>query len=210
MKLSVSRAFTRIFHERVRLLSWCERNDVDYIIGLPKNNVLQQMVLPLIEQAKNGFDSTSEKQRFFDEVQYGAKTWGTKRRVIVKAEHNSKGPNTRYVLTNLFGDPQELYDDIYCQRGEMENRIKEQQLDLFVDRTSCHKWWSNQFRLILSSLAYVLLSTIRRLGLVNTELSNACCGTMRLKLLKIGAVILRNTRRIRFLLSSAYPFKRLF
>lgn len=141
---------------------------------------------------------------------YGAKSWGKARRVIVKAEHNSKGPNTRYIVTSLEGDPQCLYDKLYCQRGEMENRIKEQQLDLFADRTSCHKWWPNQFRLLLSSLAYVLMDTIRRLGLKNTELAKACCTTIRLKLLKIGAVILRNTRRVRFLLSSAYPYKELF
>lgn len=195
---------------RRKVLLWCERNNVNYIVGLAKNSRLQAMTSSRIEQAAADFNSTKEKQRLFGEVEYGAKSWGKNRRVIVKAEHNSKGPNTRYVVTNLSGDPQELYDKLYCQRGEMENRIKEQQLDLFADRTSCHKWWSNQFRLILSSLAYVLMDTIRRLGLVNTELANACCNTIRLKLLKIGAVILRNTRRVRFLLSSSYPFKELF
>ena len=102
------------------------------------------------------------------------------------------------------------YDQVYCARGEMENRIKEQQLDLFADRTSGHRWWPNQFRLLMSSFAYVLLETIRRLGLADTELSRAYVGTIRLKLLKIGAVILRNTRRIRFLLASAHPCQMLY
>ena len=103
-----------------------------------------------------------------------------------------------------------MYDQLYCARGEAENRIKEQQLDLFADRTSCHAWWPNQFRLLLSSLTYTLLEALRRLGLDGTELANAYVGTIRLKLLKIGAVITRNTRRIRFLLSSAYPYQDLF
>lgn len=132
------------------------------------------------------------------------------RQIIVKAEHISKGENPRFIVTNLSGDPQFLYEKIYCARGDMENRIKEQQLDLFADRTSCHDWWPNQFRLLLSSCAYVLVSGIRQLGLENTELEKAQCGIIRLKLFKIGAVIIRNTRRIRFLLSSAYPYQSLF
>ena len=137
-------------------------------------------------------------------------TWDHARRVIVKAEHTEQCCNPRYVLTNLTGDPQRLYDQIYCARGEMENRIKEQQLDLFADRTSCSKWWPNQFRLLLSSLAYLLLEALRRLGLKGTELARAQCGTIRLKLLKIGAVIRRNTRRVYFHFSSAYPYQELF
>ena len=133
-----------------------------------------------------------------------------KRRVIAKIEHTAKGSNPRYVVTNLKGAGKTLYDKLYCARGEMENRIKEQQLDLFADRTSCHRSWPNQFRLLLSSLAYMLLEAIRRLALKGTELANAYVGTLRLKLLKVGAVILRNTRRIRFLLSSACPYQRLF
>ena len=103
-----------------------------------------------------------------------------------------------------------LYDQIYCARGEMENRIKEQQLGLFSDRTSCHYWWPNQFRLLLSSCAYVLLEALRRLGLQSTELARAQVGTIRFKLLKIGAVITRNTRRVRIWFSSAFPLKNLF
>ena len=113
-------------------------------------------------------------------------------------------------MTNLAGAPQFLYDEVYCARGEMENRIKEQQLDLFADRTSCHRWWPNQFRLLLSSLAYILLESIRRLALQGTELAHAYVGTLRLKLIKIGAVILRNTRRIRFMLASGCPNQKLF
>jgi len=118
--------------------------------------------------------------------------------------------NPRYVVTNLGGRGQELYDGLYCQRGEMENRIKEQQLDLFADRTSCHKWRPNQFRLILASLAYNLIEAIRRLALAGTEMARAQAGTIRLKLLKIGAVITRNTRRVAIHLSTACPEKALF
>ena len=146
----------------------------------------------------------------FCEFRYAAKSWNRKRRVIAKAEHTDKGSNPRYIVTNLDGDPQELYDKLYCARGDMENRIKEQQLDLFADRTSCHNWWANQFRLLLASLAYTLLETIRRVALPGTEMAKAQCNTIRLKLLKVGGVIVKNTRRIRFLLSSAYPYQKLF
>ena len=114
--------------------------------------------------------------------------------MIVKAEHASRGANPRYIVTSLKGAPQWLYDRVYCARGDMENRIKEQQLDLFADRTSCHAWWPNQYRLPLSTLAYVLLEAIRRIALAGGELANAHVGTIRLKLLKIGTVVLRNAR----------------
>ena len=113
-------------------------------------------------------------------------------------------------MTNLDSMPEYVYDKIYCARGEMENRIKEQQLGLFADRTSCHKWWANQFRLLLSSLAYTLIEGIRRLTLKNTEIAKAQASTIRLKLLKIGAVVTRNTRRIRFSLASGYPYQDIF
>ncbi len=128
----------------------------------------------------------------------------------LKAEHMSQGSNPRYVVTNLTGDPQHLYEKVYCARGEMENRIKEQQLDLFADRTSCSLWWPNQFRLLLSTLAYTLMAAIRRVALRNTELAHATCGTIRLKLFKVGAVVIRNTRRVKLLLSSSYPYQVLF
>ena len=144
------------------------------------------------------------------DIMYAAQTWDRQRRVIAKAEHTEQGSNPRYIVTNLTGDPQALYDEVYCARGEMENRIKEQQLDLFADRTSCTKWWANQFRLLLSGLAYLLLEAIRRLGLKGTELARAQCSTIRLKLLKIGAVLRRNSRRVYFHLSSACPYQALF
>ena len=114
------------------------------------------------------------------------------------------------LLTNLEGRSQSLYDDIYCARGEMENRIKEQQLGLFSDRTSCHAWWANQFRLLLSSAVYLLLEALRRIGLKGSQLARAQVGTIRLRLLKIGAIITRNTRRIRLWLSSRFPLQELF
>ena len=195
---------------RWRMLSWCERHDVGYIVGIAKNKRLNAVTAHLQRDATACFADTGRKVRWFTDLRYGARSWKRQRRVIAKIEHTDKGSNPRYVVTNLSGDGKRLYEKLYCARGEMENRIKEQQLDLFADRTSCHRWWPNQFRLLLSSLAYMLLEAIRRLALQGTELANAYVGTLRLKLLKIGAVILRNTRRIRFLLSSACPYQKLF
>lgn len=130
--------------------------------------------------------------------------------MIVKAEHNDQGANPRFIVTTLGNRPQELYERGYCARGEMENRIKECQLGLFADRTSCHLWWPNQFRLLLASLAYVLMQRLRAIGLAGTELARAQVGTIRTRLLKIGAVIVRNTRRVRFFLSSAFPHQAIF
>lgn len=195
---------------RWKMLRWCERNNVGYIVGLAKNKRLNALSSELQARALAEFEGTGEKQRLFCDLQYKAGTWDCKRRVIAKAEHGDKGANPRYVATNLEGDAQALYDEVYCGRGEMENRIKEQQLGLFADRTSCCDWWANQFRLLLSSCAYVLMETIRRVGLHGTEMARSQVGTLRLKLLKIGTVILRNTRRIRLLLSSAYPYQEMF
>jgi len=128
----------------------------------------------------------------------------------VKAECREKGPNPRFVVTNLKGRAGDLYQKVYCARGEMENRIKEQQLGLFADRTSCHRWWVNQFRLLLSSMAYVLIEAIRRHGLRATRMATAQVNTLRVKLLKIGAVITRNSRRIRVHLASGCPDQDLF
>jgi hypothetical protein len=195
---------------RWRMLRWCEKHGVDYIIGLARNPRLEMASAALMARAKEGFEQSGEKQRLFEWMTYAAATWDKERPVIAKAEYTNKGANPRYVLTSLQGDPQELYDQTYCARGEMENRIKEQQLGLFADRTSSHHWWANQLRLLLSSCAYVLLETIRRVALAGTELARAQVPTIRLKLLKLGTVILRNTRRIRFLFSSAYPCQALF
>jgi hypothetical protein len=195
---------------RWRMLRWCERHGVGYIVGIAKNDRLNRLSEPLLEAAASAFATTGEKQRLFGDIVYAARTWDKERRVIVKAEHASKGNNPRYVVTNLAGSAEGLYRKLYCARGDMENRIKEQQLDLFSDRTSCHRWWPNQFRLLLSSLAYTLLEAIRRLALAGTGLARAQCNSIRLKLLKIGAVVLRNTRRVRLLLSSSYPYQELF
>jgi len=195
---------------RWKMLRWCERHRVDYLVGIARNDRLAAQAKAFIEKAEQHFQQTGRKQRRFHEMYYAAGTWNKRRRIIVKAEHTAQGSNPRYLVTNLKAQPKYLYDQLYCARGEAENRIKEQQLDLFADRTSCHAWWPNQFRLLLSSLAYTLLEALRRLGLNGTELANAYVGTIRLKLLKIGAVITRNTRRIRFLLSSAYPYQELF
>jgi len=192
------------------VLGWCERHGVEYIVGMARNARLQSLAQGRIDRAEERFEQTGDKQRRFGKLRYAAASWKRARRVIVKTEHSAKGPNTRYIVTNMKGGAQALYDEVYCARGEMENRIKEQQLDLFADRTSCHRWWANQFRLLLASLAYALLESIRRLGLKGTELARAQCGTIRLKLLKIGAVIVRNTRRVRFLLSSAHPYQKVF
>ncbi len=195
---------------RWRLLSWCDRNGVGYIVGLAKNARLKVLAAPGMAEAERDFAASGVKQRRFADLVYGAKTWDKQRRVIARLEHGPKGANPRFVVTNLEGEGPWLYDEVYCQRGEMENRIKEQQLQLFADRTSCHDWWPNQFRLLLASLAYTLVSEIRRLALVGTEMARAQCATIRLRLFKIGAVITRNTRRIRFHLSSACPDQDLF
>jgi hypothetical protein len=179
-------------------------------MGLAKNSRLLALAQPLMDKAQTQHEQTREKQRLFDAVQYAAASWDRERRVIVKAEHTDKGSNPRFVVTHLETEAPPLYDEVYCARGEMENRIKEQQLDLFSDRTSCHDWWANQFRLLLSSCAYGLMETMRRLGLAGTDLARAQAGTLRLKLLKIGAGVLRNTRRVRRLLASSSPYQNIF
>lgn len=195
---------------RHRMLAWCERENVEYIIGIAKNNRLLSLSANHRQKAEQLYEETREKQRLFSTIYYAAGTWKRKRKVIIKAEHNNKGANPRFVVTNIEEEEQTLYEDLYCARGNMENRIKEQQLCLFADRTSCHAWYANQFRLLLSSLAYILIQTIRSLALQGTQLAKAQSDTIRLKLLKIGAVIIRNTRRVRFLLSSSYPYQDLF
>ena len=195
---------------RWRMLRWCEGHQVGYVVGLAKNARVLDLAQALIDQAAVDYQAQTKKQRLFGEVNYAAKSWDCPRRVLVKAEHSDKGSNPRFVITNLESDPQALYDQIYCARGEMENRIKEQQLGLFADRTSCHGWWPNQFRLLLSSCAYVLMERMRALALAGTELARAQVNTIRLKLLKIGAVVIRNTRRVRLLLSSSCPYQGIF
>jgi hypothetical protein len=195
---------------RWRLMRWSDRHNVGYIIGLARNAVLERLSQPWTDISKQQFEQLNQKQRIFGEFLYAAETWDCERRIIVKAEHLEQGANTRFVVTNLPGQPQYLYDEVYCQRGQAENRIKEQQLGLFADRTSCHDFVANQFRVLLSSAGYILMDTLRREGLVNTELSNAQVDTIRLKLLKIGARMMCSVRRIVLHLAGGYPFKELF
>lgn len=193
-----------------QMFDWCERKNVGYITGTAGNVRLLKLLAPAMQNAKTVFNKTKEKQRLFIEFSYRADSWTKERRIIGKAEHTEGGANPRFIITNLIGNPQDLYDNMYCVRGNMENRIKEQQLGLFADRTSCHQWWPNQFRLLLSSLAYIMVDYLRKYALRGTELENAQVGTIRLKLFKIGAAIIKNTRRIKFLFSSHYPFQSIF
>ena len=195
---------------RWRLMRWCDSHGIGYVLGLPKNKVLQRKAIDWIEQAQRQFQRTGQPQRIFGSFSYAAGTWDRTRRVIAKAEHTAKGPNPRFIVTNVPGDPQELYEDVYCQRGEMENRIKEQQLDLFADRTSCHRFLANQFRLSLSSAAYVLVQALRRTALASTELAQAQVGTIRLKLFKVAARVVVSARRVVFHLASSYPYQEVF
>lgn len=195
---------------RWRLMRWADRNGVDYIIGLAKNNVLKQLARRTMITARWQYRRTGEKQRLFEEFRYAAGTWDRPRRIIAKAEHFDAGENPRFVVTSLPGDPQALYDELYCQRGDAENRIKEQQLGLFADRTSCHDFQANQFRVLLSAAAYVLVETLRRVGLAGTELATAQVSTIRLKLFKIGGRIVRSVRRIVVHLASGFPLRELF
>ena len=195
---------------RDHLLSWCERNDVDYLVGLQKNPKLLALAASWREQAQAAFASCGTPQRVFGEFAYQARSWRRARRVIAKAEHNTQGPNPRFILTSLPEAPQVAYEWLNCARGEMENRIEECQLGLFADRTSCHLWWPNQFRLLLASLGYVLMERLRNIGLVGTDWARAQMSTLRCRLLKVGAVIVRNTRRIRFFVSSAFPYRDIF
>jgi len=194
---------------RWKLMRWCDSHAIGYMLGLAKNSRLLDKAQPLLDEAHECFLQTGNKQKLFAESQYAAQTWDKERRVIIKAEYLPKGSNPRFVVTNLSAAPELLYQQ-YCARGEMENRIKEQQLCLFADRTSCTLWLPNQFRVLLSALAYTLLNTIRHTALAGTELARARCDTIRLKLLKIGASVRRNTRRVVLLLSESCPYKLLF
>jgi len=192
------------------MMDWCDKNNIGYIIGIARNLRLERLAKPLIQEAQDQFETQRKKQRLFDDLFYAAESWKYERRIIVKAEHSAKGKNPRFLVTNLTGDSQSLYERLYCARGEAENRIKAQQMDLFADRTSCMNWIPNQLRMLLSGLAYTLIEAIRRLALKHTDFFRFSCGTIRLKLFKIGATVLRNTRRVQMLLSSAYPYQKIF
>jgi hypothetical protein len=192
---------------RWRLMRWCDSHGIGYVLGLARNQALERLASDWVNRAERQFKKTGQPQRIFGALAYGASSWDRQRRVIVKAEHTAQGPNPRFVVVNVPGDPQQLYEDVYCQRGDMENRIKEQQLDLFADRTSCHRFLANQFRLLLSSAAYVLVQALRRTALRETDLEKAQVGTIRLKLLKVAARVVVSARRVIFHLASSYPFQ---
>ena len=177
---------------------------------MAQNAVLLRQAQDWTERARRQFERTGQLQRIFGSFSYAAATWDRPRRVIIKAEPTAQGANPRFVVANQPGEPQMLYEDVYCQRGESENRIKEQQLDLFADRTSCHRFLANQFRLLLSSAAYLLVQALRRVALAGTELAGAQVGTIRLKLLRVAARVVTSVRRVVFHLASSSPYRALF
>jgi len=195
---------------RWRLMRWCDHNGIGYVLGLARNSRLEELAGPWTNAAATCWARTGQPQRLFGELAYAAGSWDRPRRVIVKAEHGPQGPNPRFVVSNLPGNPRGLYEVLYCGRGEMENRIKEQQLMLFADRTSCHRFGANQFRLLLSAAAYVLVEAVRRLGLAGTELARAQVSTLRLRLFKVAALVQVSVRRVYLRLASGFPLQELF
>ena len=195
---------------RRRLLQWCERSDVGYVIGLARNARLHAAVELAEASLADAYVASCTKQRLVGEFDYAAKSWPHERRVITRLEYGALGTNPRFVVTNLPGDPVQLYEHLDCQRGEAENRNNEAQLDLFGTRASCSRFIANQFRVLLAALAYTLMQRLRALALRATELERASAATIRVRLLKIGAAILRNTRRVRVMLASHHPLRELF
>ena len=199
---------------REAIMTWCEANGVDYVLGLAQNTRLKAMIAAEQEQARVEFERTKEAARVFTDLQYRTlDSWSRERRVMAKAEHLAKGANPRFVVTSLTAEgraAKPLYEEDYCGRGEMENRIKEQQLHLFADRTSARTMRGNQVRLFFSSIAYVLLEALWRLGLAGTELAAAQCQTIRLKLLKVGALVRVTVRKVWVKLSSGCPYADVF
>ena len=194
---------------REAILAWCERHGVADVLGLARNARLAAALEPALQEAAAEHRATGQPARRFRDLQYRTLTsWSRTRRVVGKAEVLARGRNPRFVVTSLTpdeADARELYEDRYCIRGSMENRIKEQQLDLFADRTSAHTMRANQLRLYFSSFAYVLLHGLRRLGTAGTDLARAQCGTLRRRLLKIGTRIRITARRVWLAFSEAYP-----
>lgn len=195
---------------RQRIINYCERTGVNYIIGLARNTRLEQTTQFLELSLKDEYQRSGLKQREVGDFLYAAQSWTRERRVITRLEYGEQGTNPRYVVTNLTGDAKALYDDLYCQRGEAENRIKEAQVGLFATRTSCHHLQSNQLRMLLAALGYVLIERLRALALQGTALAKAQVDTLRIKLLKLGAVVTRNTRRIRLYFASNWPSADIF
>jgi hypothetical protein len=203
---------------RDSLMSWCEAHRVDYLFGLARNGRLVGHVATDLAWAKDGAEREGRPARRFADFRWTTLgSWSRRRRVVAKAEwmpgRGEAGANPRFVVTSLKTaeiDARTLYERVYCARGEMENRIKECQLDLFADRTSAATMRANQLRLWFASMAYVLLTALRRIGLAHSELANATCGTIRLRLLKIGAQVTKSVRRIKIAMASACPSADLF
>ena len=199
---------------REELMEWCEENGVFYVLGLAKNERLLQKIGKELVAARELYERTEKAARVFTHFLYRTlKSWSCFRRVTAKVEHLEKGSNPRFIVTNLpeeYATPKVLYEDIYCARGDMENRIKEQQLDLFADRTSTRTMRANQLRLWFSSFAYTLMSTLRRVALNGTRLAKATCGSIRVRLLKIGAQVWISVRRFVVRLASACPYQEAF
>jgi len=199
---------------RDNLMTWCEDHDVYFLFGLSKNLRLLRKIGKELVEAHERFEATQQASRVFTHFQWSTKdSWTRPRRVVAKAEHLAKGANPRFIVTNLgesYATPKALYEEHYCARGEMENRIKEQQLDLFADRTSTHTMRANQLRLWFSSVAYVLVSSMRRMALKGTRMAQSTCGSIRLKLFKIGAHIRLSVRRVMIHFASACPYQDVF
>jgi len=199
---------------RDSLMSWCEANGVKFLFGMAKNRRLLKRITRTMKKARLDWASSGRAARRFIQFSYRTRnSWSCSRRVVAKAEYMDKGENPRFVVTNLSAqeyEGQELYEKLYCARGEMENRIKEQQLYLFADRTSSATMRANQLRLWFSSLAYVILNELRSVGLRGTRMAEATCASMRLKLLKIGAHVKVSVRRVVFSMASGYPDQDLF
>lgn len=199
---------------REEIMAWCEASDVEYVLGLARNPRLIELSQYTMGQAQCAHAASLQSERAYGELEYSTlDTWSRSRRVVVRAEHSRHGDNPRFVVTSMSVaeiDGKALYEDLYCARGDMENRIKEQQLDLFADRVSAPTMQANQVRLYFASIAYTLMHALRRLGLAGTELERAQCGTIRLRLLKIGAQIRVTVRRVWLALSQAFPLQQLF
>ena len=191
-----------------KLYEYCEAERLKYIIGLITNNRLLACGEELLARAREQFEQTRIKQRLFAETSYQAGSWGKARRVIIKAEYHDRVPNRRFVVTNMKGNPQELYD-FYALRGDCENRIKELKNDLKADRLSCHRFVANQLRLLLHAAAYALLTALKKY-LKGTVLENVQIGTIRYRLIKIGARVVQSCRRLWVHLVGGYPLKALF
>jgi Transposase DDE domain group 1 len=199
---------------REDLMAWCEANSVDFLFGLARNVRLVDEIAAELGQAEEESQRTGKPARRFKDFMWSTRdSWSRRRRVVAKAEWTQGEANPRFVVTSLTSEENEarhLYETVYCARGEMENRIKECQMDLFADRTSTATLRANQLRLWFASMAYVLLSALRRIALQHTQFAKATCGTIRLKLLKIGALVRVSVRRVKLAMSSACPYQREF